>query len=236
MRRPRRWLPRRPGAWPAPRPAKEASRGELSGALAAARAEIEAQRNLAESAEAQAAAIDAELQAVRWEKDEIEARLKAAQASGAAPSAGEVARLREELAARAAEVAELRGETEGRAAELTALANQLSDLQAREAPSGSPEARVKDAETKLAEALRRLADAEALAQAALSRPDAPGGETADRLRQLVEERGILQRQVGERDTRISRLQREVADKTDRLGRLTKEMGELKSKGLGKLFR
>jgi hypothetical protein len=28
----------------------------------------------------------------------------------------------------------------------------------------------------------------------------------------------------------------VADKTDRLGRLAKEMGDLKSKGLGKLFR
>jgi hypothetical protein len=28
----------------------------------------------------------------------------------------------------------------------------------------------------------------------------------------------------------------VADKTDRLGRLAKEMGELKARGLGKLFR
>ena len=35
---------------------------------------------------------------------------------------------------------------------------------------------------------------------------------------------------------IARLQREVADKTDRLGRLAKEMGELKAKGLGKIFR
>ena len=40
----------------------------------------------------------------------------------------------------------------------------------------------------------------------------------------------------ERDQKIARLQREVADKTDRLGRLAKEMGELKAKGLGKIFR
>ena len=42
--------------------------------------------------------------------------------------------------------------------------------------------------------------------------------------------------VGERDQRIARLQREVQDKTDRLGRLAKEMGELKAKGIGKLFK
>ena len=33
-----------------------------------------------------------------------------------------------------------------------------------------------------------------------------------------------------------RLQREVTDKTDRLGRLAVELGELKAKGIGKIFR
>ena len=36
--------------------------------------------------------------------------------------------------------------------------------------------------------------------------------------------------------KIARLQREVADKTERLGRLAKELGELKAKGIGKIFR
>jgi hypothetical protein len=49
------------------------------------------------------------------------------------------------------------------------------------------------------------------------------------------EREALSAAVAERDLRIARLQREVADKTDRLGRLAKEMGELKAKGLGKIF-
>jgi chromosome segregation ATPase len=53
---------------------------------------------------------------------------------------------------------------------------------------------------------------------------------------LREEREALAAAVTERDGRIARLQREVADKTDRLGRLAKEMGELKAKGLGKIFR
>jgi chromosome segregation ATPase len=56
------------------------------------------------------------------------------------------------------------------------------------------------------------------------------------MQRLVEERDALHTQIGERDIRITRLQREIADKTDRLGRLAKEMGELKSKGLGKIFR
>jgi glycosyltransferase involved in cell wall biosynthesis len=53
---------------------------------------------------------------------------------------------------------------------------------------------------------------------------------------LREEHEALAAAVSERDGRIARLQREVADKTDRLGRLAKEMGELKAKGLGKIFR
>ena len=55
------------------------------------------------------------------------------------------------------------------------------------------------------------------------------------MRRIVHERDALQAQVGQRDTRIMRLQREIADKTDRLGRLAKEMGELKSKGVGKVL-
>jgi hypothetical protein len=31
------------------------------------------------------------------------------------------------------------------------------------------------------------------------------------------------------------MQREVTDKTERLGRLAQEVGELKSRGIGKLF-
>ncbi len=52
----------------------------------------------------------------------------------------------------------------------------------------------------------------------------------------MQEKESLVAQVAERDQKIARLQREVADKTDRLGRLAKEMGELKAKGLGKIFR
>jgi chromosome segregation ATPase len=95
---------------------------------------------------------------------------------------------------------------------------------------------VKEAEARLAEALQRLADTEALALAARGEPNALGGELAARMQRLVEERDALHAQIGERDLRITRLQREIADKTDRLGRLAKEMGELKSKGLGKIFR
>jgi hypothetical protein len=56
------------------------------------------------------------------------------------------------------------------------------------------------------------------------------------MKKLASEKEALLAQVTERDQKIGRLQREVADKTDRLGRLAKEMGELKAKGLGKLFR
>ena len=42
--------------------------------------------------------------------------------------------------------------------------------------------------------------------------------------------------MADRDAKLTRLQREVVDKTERLGRLAKEMGELKAKGLGKLFK
>jgi len=63
-----------------------------------------------------------------------------------------------------------------------------------------------------------------------------GGDTAAPLKQLAREREELVAQITDRDHRIARLQRELADKTDRLGRLAKEMGDLKSKGLGKIFR
>ncbi|HTN53635.1 MAG TPA: hypothetical protein VML50_14595, partial [Anaeromyxobacter sp.] len=59
---------------------------------------------------------------------------------------------------------------------------------------------------------------------------------AERLHLLAQEREELHARIGEREQRIARLQREVADKTERLGRLAKEMGELKAKGIGKIFR
>jgi chromosome segregation ATPase len=120
------------------------------------------------------------------------------------------------------------------------------------ARAAAAEARAGQAETRLAELARRAAEADAraaeaeyraaqssaavleaqAAQAAQGGPVATAGDGA----RLREERDALASAVAERDTRIARLQREVADKTDRLGRLAKEMGELKAKGLGKIFR
>jgi hypothetical protein len=53
---------------------------------------------------------------------------------------------------------------------------------------------------------------------------------------MGDERVAFAAQLAERDHKIARLQREVTDKTERLGRLAKEVGELKAKGLGKIFR
>jgi chromosome segregation ATPase len=109
--------------------------------------------------------------------------------------------------------------------------------------TGSPDAcarsaagdKVEELELRLADALRRAADAEAATRAgAPAAADGPGA--AETLQRAVQEREALVAQLSDRDQRIVRLQREVADKTDRLGRLAKEMGELKARGLGKLFR
>jgi hypothetical protein len=81
---------------------------EYARAVSASEMALLAARNAAEAAQAQAAELEAEIQAIRWEKDEIEQRLEAAQQVGAIGSAGEVARLREELAGKAAELEALR--------------------------------------------------------------------------------------------------------------------------------
>jgi uncharacterized protein (DUF3084 family) len=190
----------------------------------------------AEKAEAQAAEIEAELQAARWEKDDVEQRLRAMEAAGLVGSAGDGARLREEVATRAGEIALLRKELaqkEAVIAELTARPD------APPAPDGAEAAvKVKELEDRLAGALRRAADAEAAAEAARAAPaePAPVAEMGEALQKVAQEKETLVAQISERDQKISRLQREIADKTDRLGRLAKEMGELKAKGLGKIFR
>jgi chromosome segregation ATPase len=96
-----------------------------------------------------------------------------------------------------------------------------------------PSEGVAELEQRLAEALQRAADAEAALGA--SRAEASGGQ-GDAVRRISQDRDAIAAQVAERDGKISRLQREVADKTERLGRLAKELGELKAKGLGKIFR
>jgi chromosome segregation ATPase len=214
--------------------------------LARARFETEsvATRSAAEAAEAQAAALEAELQAVRWERDELEQRVQSAAHGAGAGSAGEVGRLREELAARSAELEAIRGAAERSAAEAAAAAARVEQLEARAGqgaagPAGRDpalEARVRELEARLAEALRRQADAQALAQA--TRAAAAGGQAAEvaaAMQKLAQERDTYAAQLADRDARIAKLQREVADKTERLGRLAQEVGELKSKGLGKLF-
>ncbi len=70
----------------------------------------------------------------------------------------------------------------------------------------------------------------------MSAPLPGAADPGDALRRAAEARAALEAQLAERDAKVARLQREVADKTDRLGRLSQEMGELKARGLGKLFR
>ncbi|HEU4384151.1 MAG TPA: methyltransferase type 11 [Anaeromyxobacteraceae bacterium] len=198
--------------------------------------EAVAARGAAEAAEGQAASLEAELQAVRWERDELEQRLQStAQGTG---SAGEVGRLREELAARAAEIEAVRSAAERSAAEAAAAAARADELEARmgQAPGQEPgEERVRELEARLAEALRHEADSEALAQAARAAAGGQATEVTAAMERLAQERDTYAAQIAERDARLARLQRELSDKTERLGRLAQEVGELKSKGLGKLF-
>jgi chromosome segregation ATPase len=209
--------------------------------LARARFETEAvaARSAAEAAEAQAAALEAELQAVRWERDELEQRLQST--PHGAGSAGEVARLREELAARSAELDAIRATAERSAAEAAEAAARAEQLEARGPETAAAAAepglagRVRELEARLAESLRHEADAEAMAQAVRS---AAGGEAAEvtaAMQRLAQERDTYAAQVADREARLARLQRELNDKTERLGRLAQEVGELRSKGLGKLF-
>lgn len=195
---------------------------KLEGERAALDRELAEARSAADAAEAQAAEIAAELQAVRWEKDEIDQRLQAAQAGGADPAGDD--RLRDELASRMAELALQRREVE----RLEAVVASLS-IRTELSPAGD----AADLERQLAEALQRAADAEAALEAART---PPSGDQGEALRRAVQDRDTMAAQMAERDGKISRLQREVADKTERLGRLAKELGELKAKGLGKIFR
>ena len=203
-------------ALPGPEKGQGATPAALEKELAEARA-------AADQAEARTTEIAAELQAVRWEKDEIEQRLKATQGGGAGASP-ELGRLRDELAARMAEQALQKREVE----RLEAVVASLSVRVEEPNPSYREEL-----EAQLDVAVQRATDAEAALAAARAQA---AGDQGEALRKASQEREALSAQVAERDGKIARLQREVADKTERLGRLAKELGELKAKGLGKIFR
>ena len=183
-------------------------------------------KNLAESAEAEAAGLAAELQAVRWEKEELEGRLTALKAAEGAPGAGGryPAGLRDQLATRMAELAISRREV-ARLEEVVSTLSVRTEVQ--------PVAGLSELEERLAEAERRAGEAESALGAARA---AALGDHAEQQRRSAQERDSMAAQVVDRDGKIARLQREVADKTERLGRLAKELGELKAKGLGKIFR
>ncbi len=218
------------------------SRGE---ALSRIEARLEESREAAESAEGQAAALEAELQAVRWEKDDLEQRL--AKASQSAGSSSEAARLREQLAAKTAELAEAKTLAQRRAAEAAAAEARAETLQFElaevelgdvadsldipmsEDANGVSE-KVEKLEAQLAQALRRAADAETLIRTAQRPSSADRAESLAAMQRLLLERDSLAEQVAGRDERIDKLQREVADKTSRLGKLAQEIGDLKSKG------
>ncbi|HZY05921.1 MAG TPA: methyltransferase type 11, partial [Anaeromyxobacteraceae bacterium] len=145
----------------------------------------------------------------------------------------------EELAARAAELDAIRATAERSAAEAAEAAARVEQLEARGPGTAAAEpelaGRVRELEARLAESLRHEADAEAMAQAVRS---AAGGEAAEvtaAMQRLAQERDTYAAQVADREARLARLQRELNDKTERLGRLAQEVGELRSKGLGKLF-
>jgi chromosome segregation ATPase len=170
---------------------------------------------------------------VRWDKDELEQRLQAQ--AGASGAGADVARLRDEVAQRTAKLVEQEREIARLEEVVGELASQPS-VGSRPAPPAQGE-RVAELERRLEDAERRAAEAEGSASAA---PTGESGETSAELAQALErlksERDSLQAQVVERDARLARMQREVVDKTDRLGRLAKEMGELKAKGIGKIFK
>jgi chromosome segregation ATPase len=140
-----------------------------------------------------------------------------------------VGRLREELAERSRQSAEIHAALDRAQLELEQVRSRAEEA-TRKAAEAPDAARLAEAEARAAELQRKLADAEALAKASKS------GEAAGQLQRVQREREELLAQVTDRDHRIARLQRELADKTDRLGRLAKEMGDLKARGLGKLFR
>ena len=203
--------------------ALEAARAETASAAAA----LSEARQAAEVAEGQAAALSAELQAVRWEKEEIEQRLATMEETGLLPAPdhgeaaaaladaarwrGELEALRLELEPMRAELARLRGGDEAREAELDGLRGELARVQGE---------------------LAR----QATTPAAVPAPGATPAVGAEALVRVTSEKEQLIAALADRDLRIARLQRELTDKTERLSRLAAEVGELKAKGIGKIFR
>jgi chromosome segregation ATPase len=197
---------------------------ELKSHRALLEKELSDARSMADVAEAQVAEIAGELQAVRWEKDEIEQKLEKA-TRGGPPATGDAAKLQDQLAQAMAELALSRREVERLEAVVASLA-----VRTEFSPPGDG---VADLQAQLAAAVQRAADAEAALGAARA---GTAGDHAEALQKAVSDREAVAGQLAERDGKIARLQREVADKTERLGRLAKELGELKAKGLGKIFR
>jgi chromosome segregation ATPase len=187
---------------------------DIEAKLAEARKETEA-------AQGQAAEIDAELQAVRWEKEEVEQRLVTMQQpDGPAPAGGGEAG----GAGAAAEVLRLRSELEALRGELEPLRAQLAMAR------GGEEGRDLELAGLRAELSRVQGE---LAE----RSTSPSLDVApERLSRLVAEKEALAAAIADRDLKLSRLHREVTDKTERLSRLAMELGELKAKGIGKIFR
>jgi chromosome segregation ATPase len=166
---------------------------ERARAVSASEMALMAARNAAEATQAQAAELEAELQAIRWEKDEIEQRLEAAQQVGAIGSAGEVARLREELGEKGAELEGLREK----------IARLEAALEARAA--GSAEGAAPDAETGPppgeADGLARERDA---LQAAVAERDGRIQRLQREVADKTERLGRLAREVGELKARVLR--------------------------------
>jgi chromosome segregation ATPase len=172
-----------------------------------------------EAAEGQAAEIDAELQAVRWEKEEVEQRLLSLQQlDRPAPASGG------DAPAAAAEVLRLRGELEALRGELEPLRAELARAQ------GGEEGR----DLELAGLRAELSRVQGELAERATNPSLDVGP--ERLTTLIAEKEALAATIADRDLKLSRLHREVTDKTERLSRLAQELGELKAKGIGKIFR
>ncbi|HSN91545.1 MAG TPA: methyltransferase domain-containing protein [Anaeromyxobacteraceae bacterium] len=164
---------------------------EYARAVSASEMALLAARNAAEAAQAQAAELEAELQAIRWEKDEIEQRLEAAQQVGAIGSAGEVARLREELGQKGSELEELRAKVARLEAAPEARPAGLPDAAAPEAAAGPPAG---EAQAREREAL----------QAALAERDGRIQRLQREVADKTERLGRLAREVGELKARVLR--------------------------------
>jgi chromosome segregation ATPase len=193
--------------------------GEAQSRARDTEAKLAEARKETEAAQGQAAEIDAELQAIRWEKEEVEQRLATLQQlDRPAPAGGG------EASGAAAEVLRLRGELEALRAELEPLRAGLAMAR------GGEEGRDLELAGLRAELSRVQGE---LAE----RTTSPTLDVApERLSQLLAEKEQLAAAIADRDLKLSRLHREVTDKTERLSRLAMELGELKAKGIGKIFR